>query len=88
MSRREALPPPPEARAEGSKKKVVYLPSCVTRMMGPARGDAGAPDGGVAPVEDGGCAITGGRRAPWPGLWLLLAGLVARLGYAWRRCGS
>jgi len=50
--------------------------------------DAGAPDGGVAPVEDGGCAITGGRRAPWPGLWLLLAGLVARLGYAWRRCGS
>ena len=45
------LPAPhvPSASAEVSKglpRKVVYLPSCVTRMMGPAKGDEAA--GGVA----------------------------------------
>ena len=45
------LPAPhvPSASAEASKglpRKVVYLPSCVTRMMGPAKGDEAA--GGVA----------------------------------------
>lgn len=30
------VPPP----APGLKRQVVYAPTCVTRMMGPARGDA------------------------------------------------
>ena len=34
------LRPPPSALAGGEeRKKVVYLPSCVTRAMGPSRGD-------------------------------------------------
>ena len=32
-------PPPPAADVADAKKRVVYLPSCVTRMMGPSRGD-------------------------------------------------
>jgi len=47
-------PPPTDADAESSMasrraKQVVYLPSCVTRMMGPARGDEAA---GAASVHD------------------------------------
>lgn len=39
-------PPKPEAAAErGVPRKVVYVPACVTRIMGPARGD----------YEQGGC---------------------------------
>jgi D-lactate dehydrogenase len=37
-----ALPtplPPPSLRAGAAVRKVVYVPSCVTRMMGPSRGD-------------------------------------------------
>ena len=38
-----AAAPKPAALAEaGIPRKVVYMPSCVTRMMGPARGDDGA----------------------------------------------
>ena len=38
-----ALRPPAAAPAGApARKKVVYLPSCVTRSMGPARGDAAA----------------------------------------------
>lgn len=33
---------PPAAAADEDRKKVVYLPACVTRSMGPARGDADA----------------------------------------------
>lgn len=33
-------PKPVEQTAPGIERKVVYLPSCVTRMMGPARGDS------------------------------------------------
>lgn len=43
-----ATPVPPPALPEGvAARKVVYVPSCVTRMMGPERGDAdatGAPE--------------------------------------------
>ena len=34
------VPVPPAAVASVLPRKVVYFPSCVTRMMGPARGDA------------------------------------------------
>ena len=33
------VPPPPPVAADAKAKRVVYLPSCVTRMMGPSRGD-------------------------------------------------
>ncbi len=33
-------PVPPTLRAGGAARKVVYVPSCVTRMMGPSRGDS------------------------------------------------
>ena len=48
-------PPTVDAEAEGASsltkraKRVVYLPSCVTRMMGPARGD---DDAGTDAVHD------------------------------------
>ena len=45
-----APPPAPDAAsvaAADGRKRVVYLPSCVTRMMGPARGDEGAGDEAV-----------------------------------------
>lgn len=32
-------PPKPVQPAEGVARQVVYMPACVTRMMGPARGD-------------------------------------------------
>ena len=32
-------PPKPEQPASGLKRQVVYMPSCVTRMMGPALSD-------------------------------------------------
>ncbi len=32
-------PPKPEALERGVPRKVVYVPACVTRIMGPARGD-------------------------------------------------
>lgn len=32
-------PPKPEATERGVPRKVVYVPACVTRIMGPARGD-------------------------------------------------
>ena len=33
--------------AGARRKRVVYVPACVTRMMGPARGDDGAGDDAV-----------------------------------------
>merc|ERR1719247_451227 len=42
-----AVPPPLPAELADEKKRVVYLPSCVTRMMGPSRGDADAGDDAV-----------------------------------------
>jgi len=39
--------PPPAAEGATERKKVVYVPSCVTRMMGPARGDADAGEEAV-----------------------------------------
>ena len=38
------VPPPPALAADAKQKRVVYVPSCVTRMMGPARGDEAAGD--------------------------------------------
>ena len=38
---------PPPAEVTSSRKRVVYLPSCVTRMMGPSRGDEAAGDDAV-----------------------------------------
>jgi len=41
------VPPAPEVAEHAKPKRVVYLPSCVTRMMGPARGDEAAGDDAV-----------------------------------------
>jgi len=41
------VPTPPKVAADAKPKRVVYVPSCVTRMMGPARGDADAGDEAV-----------------------------------------
>jgi D-lactate dehydrogenase len=38
-SKLDMNPPKPSAPAEGVPRQVVYMPACVTRMMGPARGD-------------------------------------------------
>ena len=38
-SRVNMNPPQPVAPAEGLPREVVYVPSCVTRMMGPSLGD-------------------------------------------------
>lgn len=34
------MSPPVPPPAKGLKRQVVYAPSCVTRMMGPAQGDS------------------------------------------------
>ena len=44
-AKRLSVPPPPEVT--DLRKRVVYLPSCVTRMMGPSRGDDAAGDDAV-----------------------------------------
>jgi len=41
------LPTAPPAETAEARKRVVYLPSCVTRMMGPSRGDDAAGDEAV-----------------------------------------
>merc|ERR1719231_840926 len=41
------VPAPPAADVADARKRVVYLPSCVTRMMGPSRGDEAAGDDAV-----------------------------------------
>jgi len=40
-------PPAPEVAPDAKAKRVVYVPSCVTRMMGPSRGDEAAGEDAV-----------------------------------------
>ncbi len=43
-------PPKPEATAErGVPRKVVYVPACVTRIMGPAKGDSETGEPSLCP---------------------------------------
>lgn len=47
-------PPKPEAAERGVPRKVVYVPACVTRIMGPSKGDYETGGwGGVCGWRDG-----------------------------------